>query len=600
MAAHTKTLDLLNQAVAQGHSVEKQYQDLRGNNSIQAARAVAVDAAALALTSKTSRLAVELLEEGRGVIFRQLARFSAELGAVRAVEPTLAAKFEDLSRRLKALTLAGSRQASSRQANITAEVGVDDETETASATSRSHKTKGVTQELVTQLDHEDGSDPEYQEESPVDQSKDGGDDLLVDDLHHARSFSSCICEARVHALTNSLHSRYQDVLKEWTKVLDRIRKLSHFHSFLKPSDFYRLRCAAARGPVIIVNISQIRSDAFIIVSNRNSPISIPLPNATLESVERLADRLGLRPALLDKVTAIAILRETWRIIVQPIAEKLQDPQLGAAPGSRVWWCSTGAASRLPLHAAGPYKPNTPGMLELFVSSYTPSLEALIVAREEEREEEKEKSGGNDSPNPSAILVVSQPSTPGQEELPHVSSETLCIQLRAPTANILNDKAGTRADVLKAIVKCSWAHLICHGHHDPTHPFSSHFSMYDGSISLRDLLEQDLPKAQIAVLSACHSAKVNKELPDESLHLAAGLIAAGFRSVVATMWALDDEVGPLVMEKFYAEMLPEGGEAKKAEDVATALKKAVSMKKEGSEDLPLIPLMQRINFVHYGV
>lgn len=388
-----------------------------------------------------------------------------------------------------------------------------------------------------------------------------------------------------------LRSQYQNISYEWTKALEEIRKVnSHFHSFLRPPDYKHLQHAARGGPVIAVNISQIRSDAIIVVLHQDSPVSIPLPNATLEAVERLADRLGPRPAQLDKDTAIAILRETWRILVQPVAEALQGPQLGVAVGSRVWWCATGAASRLPLHAAGPYKGSTPGMSELFISSYTPSLEALIRARGVRRVKVE-------SPT---ILVVSQPSTPGQEELSHASSEVSCIQRRAPGAKVMSDKAGTREAVLGEVAECSWVHLICHGHHDPNQPFSSHFSMYDGSISLLALLEQDLPNAQIAVLSACHSAKVNKELPDESLHLAAGLMVAGFRSVVATMWALEDEVGPLVMEKFYAEMLPEGGEAKKAEDVAMALKKAVSMKKEGPDELPLIPLMQRINFVHYGV
>lgn len=164
------TLDLLNIAVAQGHSLEKQYQNLREDSTIQAARAVAVNAAALSLTSQTPEFAIVLLEEGRGVIFRQLAHLSAELGSIRAVNPTLAERFENLSRQLRALALTGSQKPSPRLTNIGAGDGVDDEAETPSPAIKSRRTKNMTEELMEKLDTEDESDAEGPAESPGVQS----------------------------------------------------------------------------------------------------------------------------------------------------------------------------------------------------------------------------------------------------------------------------------------------------------------------------------------------------------------------------------------------------------------------------------------------
>jgi CHAT domain-containing protein len=40
---------------------------------------------------------------------------------------------------------------------------------------------------------------------------------------------------------------------------------------------------------------------------------------------------------------------------------------------------------------------------------------------------------------------------------------------------------------------------------------------------------------LAFLSACETAKDDKKVSDEAMHLAATLLFAGFRGVVATMW-----------------------------------------------------------------
>jgi hypothetical protein len=66
---------------------------------------------------------------------------------------------------------------------------------------------------------------------------------------------------------------------------------------------------------------------------------------------------------------------------------------------------------------------------------------------------------------------------------------------------------------------------------------------DGGLKVLDIMcrpegndSLDIKKSMpLAFLSACETAKGDRVVPDEAMHLAATLLFAGFRGVVATMW-----------------------------------------------------------------
>jgi len=81
-----------------------------------------------------------------------------------------------------------------------------------------------------------------------------------------------------------------------------------------------------------------------------------------------------------------------------------------------------------------------------------------------------------------------------------------------------------------------------------------------------------------------------------MHLAAGMLAAGFKSVIGTMWAIPDEAAPVVAEKFYRKLF-EGqsgtidiGEGKTAEALHFAVQE---LKNEGYGFMAWMP------FIHLG-
>lgn len=72
------------------------------------------------------------------------------------------------------------------------------------------------------------------------------------------------------------------------------------------------------------------------------------------------------------------------------------------------------------------------------------------------------------------------------------------------------------------------------------------------------MKKRLPKVQLAFLSACQTSVGDESLSEEAVHLAAGMLAVGYRGVIATMWSFQDKYGPVVAKYFYIRLTLERG------------------------------------------
>ena len=233
------------------------------------------------------------------------------------------------------------------------------------------------------------------------------------------------------------------------------------------------------------------------------------------------------------------------------------------------WCLTGPLTFLPVHAAGLYDTrDQPKIFNYVVSSYTPTLSALLhIKRHPPKYSQTAR-----------LLTISQTATPGQPRLPGTVREVDAIgKLQTQTGRLpmtrLDDQEATVAAVLHHMKECSWIHLACHGIQDTVHPTDSAFLLIDRRLTLKEIMKQSLSHTELAVLSACQTAKGDSRLPEEAIHLAAGMLMAGYGSVVATMWSIHDDDGPIIAEKFYKYLIEEaGGDSRKA---AYALHHAVA-------------------------
>jgi CHAT domain-containing protein len=259
---------------------------------------------------------------------------------------------------------------------------------------------------------------------------------------------------------------------------------------------------------------------------------------------------------------------------------------------RVTWCATGPLAFLPLHAAGIYG-NTAGKnpikaSDFVVSSYTPSLAALIRPR---RNLPHQK--------PPQIMMVSQPATPNHNQLPGTIEEARIVKKHFPDQVYhLDHTDATVAAVLAALDsdQHNWLHLACHGIQDTADPTQSAFALHDGMLPLSALMARPLAHAELAVLSACQTATGDVRLAEESVHLAGGMLGAGFRSVVGTLWSIGDADATVVVDEFYSCLKREYSEGLEEIRPAYALHRAVERLREevGEEDF-----VRWVPYVYFG-
>jgi CHAT domain-containing protein len=202
--------------------------------------------------------------------------------------------------------------------------------------------------------------------------------------------------------------------------------------------------------------------------------------------------------------------------------------------------------------------------------------------------------------PSFVAIgQGQPRTGKSKELLAVDSEIELVRKLVPETierTTISGDAATRAGALQGLEENTWVHLACHGKQDREQPYNSHFVMKDQPITLLDIMEKDIPHAEFAFLSACHTAVGDEKTPDEVIHLAAGLQFSGFKSVIGTLWEVDDAVAKHVVKAFYENLFEdlEDGDEIDCTKAAWALNRATHSVKTK------VPLEQRMVFIHVGV
>ncbi|KIK37570.1 hypothetical protein CY34DRAFT_810181 [Suillus luteus UH-Slu-Lm8-n1] len=391
--------------------------------------------------------------------------------------------------------------------------------------------------------------------------------------------------------------QYRRLQEQWGAVVTEIRNLEGFSRFLLPPLYEDLQAAARHGPVIILIASQYLCSA-IIVPTSGEPHHVPLPSITLTELNNLKGRFAraLRNAstLGPKVPRndlIVLLRTVWDEIMLPVVNVLQHV-LKLKFNSRIWLCPTAAFTSIPLHSAHPFRTNVncsgkeACLEDLYICSYTPTLSALIRSREMMKRR---------APPSFVAIGQGQPGTGKSKALLAVDSEIELVRKLVPmTVNrtTISGNAATRAGALQALQEDTWVHLACHGKQDQTQPYNSHFVMRDGPLTLLDIMEKDIPNAEFAFLSACHTAVGDEETPDEVIHLAAGLQFSGFKSVIGTLWEVDDAVAKHVVEAFYENMFEDG--------VMDCTKAAWALNRATHAVKTKVPLEQRMVFIHIGV
>jgi tetratricopeptide (TPR) repeat protein len=384
--------------------------------------------------------------------------------------------------------------------------------------------------------------------------------------------------------------------REWDQTLTEVRAREGFENFLAPTPYKELATAAVDGPVVLVNTSRYGCHALIVHPGMQQPQVVSLPDLNADTTIDLANQLlqalershGTR---LEREKArhevLDLLDWLWDAIAEPVLTSLEftAPLPADGPWPRVWWCPTGALSVLPIHAAGhhPRHRTTAGVAgegatvpDRVVSSYTPTLTALVRAREPGQ------------PGPAPQLTIGMPTTPGLAPLPAVTDELAVLASHFPpgTTNAqLVESEATRKAVLDAITTHPWVHLACHAGQAQDDPTLSGFALWDGPLTIADLTATPTQSRDLAFLSACQTATGAFRQLDEAIHLAAAMLFLGYRHVIATMWTIADSPAPDVADGVYTTLSTNG--TPEADKTARALHDTVhDLRKQDPTD-PLL-------------
>ncbi|KAJ2933979.1 hypothetical protein H1R20_g3189, partial [Candolleomyces eurysporus] len=420
-------------------------------------------------------------------------------------------------------------------------------------------------------------------------------------------------------------AKYAKIAKEREDLLRTIREtIPDFGRFLLPTSINDwIKLLPEHGAVVVVNVTQSQCDAIILSGRFGEPKHVPLDKFSGEKAKGLRETLrtllvdlgmlqrsqvipdtrAIRPAKpkSSSPTLSSILQELWVAVVNPVVDALGLHQSQTAD-HRIWWCPTGPLASLPLHAAGIYRGSSRDNLSRYaVSSYTPTVASLIERLVEKRKLSSEANSG--------ICMVSVSTAPGLPHIPGIQLEVDNINAQLEGTSIsslrLQEGEATVQATTSAMENHSCIHLACHGAQDTTEPLKSRFYLQDGQLDLSTILDSNLKNADLAFLSACETSVGDARLSEEVVHLAAGMLAAGYRGVVGTMWSIQDTHAPRVAEEYYKELIRRSGQINgnsavlDGRQAAFALQHAVHQLQETLDDSDSA-LLCWVPYVHFGL
>ncbi|RKK87923.1 hypothetical protein BFJ68_g16991 [Fusarium oxysporum] len=411
-----------------------------------------------------------------------------------------------------------------------------------------------------------------------------------------------------------LRKRRQEAVAELDMCLKEIRCVPGHERFMLGQTVTEMQECATEGSIVVINITDFRSDAIIVSNNSLRTIVLPELSASKArlwvskdlSIKKRSGQRGENDQFLDYLSWL------WYACVKHIVAEISASKTHPSEGlPRVWWIGSGLASSMPFHAAGVHtRGSTENAYCRLISSYTPSIKELAYAQNQaKRAQEVLIAQGTNT-----MLIAAMPTSPkgpGDEKAPkeHPRVEEEMREILILTGSHMRTTVYTHPStdqVLEALKTCRIAHFACHGTSDYSDPSNSGLIL-EKSTGLDERLVQDrltvqrvsdlrLRYAQIAYLSACSTAE-NKaaRLSDEVIHVMSGFQVAGFPHVVGCLWPARDSERVEVSKRFYSLVL-QRNQSITNNKVASALQEAVMAVRAENLSMPL----NWAQFVHYGV
>jgi CHAT domain-containing protein/tetratricopeptide (TPR) repeat protein len=137
-------------------------------------------------------------------------------------------------------------------------------------------------------------------------------------------------------------------------------------------------------------------------------------------------------------------------------------------------------------------------------------------------------------------------------LSHTVDEARQLADTLKGADVFIEDQATEERLLEYGQTCGLLHLATHGAFRPDNPFFSWLRLADAHLTVRDIYDLRLPHTSLVTLSACETGLGNLRGGDV-LGLSQGFLAAGARSLLLSLWAVDDVSTAQLMTTFYQQL-----------------------------------------------
>lgn len=163
---------------------------------------------------------------------------------------------------------------------------------------------------------------------------------------------------------------------------------------------------------------------------------------------------------------------------------------------------------------------------------------------------------SDSPYPGMLAAGNNQATQIQDKKLH-HAETiaqLVAGMFGQHSRLLIGQAATQAAIIEFANRYRYLLFACHGQFDPNNPLESSLTLADHPLKVDHILRDLACHADLVVLSACETGVSHVLKGDELIGFARAFLYAGARSLLMTLWKVDEFSTRLLMEKFFDELV----------------------------------------------
>ena len=286
-----------------------------------------------------------------------------------------------------------------------------------------------------------------------------------------------------------------------------------------------------------------------------------------ETLEDLSDRGANDKEFTWSQDGVGALRELYDVVIAPISHLIKDEELIIVPD--------GSSFLIPYAAL--LDQNSRYLSETMRIRLSPSLTSLRLLSE--CPEERHCTDGALLVGNPWIETVPPFKGKKRQQLPGAEEE---VKMIGEILNVepLIGKNATKEQVLSRLNSVSLVHIAAHGSAErgeillsPNLGGSEPLEEKDFLLTMTDVLNAELD-AKLVVLSCCHSGR-GKIKAEGVVGIARAFLGAGARSVIASLWAIDDEATLTFMRHFYEHLV-------KGQSASKSLHEAMKMMRESND------------------